>query len=170
MKEEYITIGEIVNTQGHKGEVRILPLTDFPERFAALRAVNVLLNDRREVYHIESVRRHKQFVVIKFAEVPDMNAAEKLKGALLQITREQLWPLQEGEYYIFDIVGLEVYDGQGTKLGRVRDVLRTGANDVYVVQPENGKEILIPALKKVVKEIDIDNNRMVVELPEGLLE
>lgn len=170
MSGDYINIGEIVNTQGHRGEIRILPLTDFLNRFNQLDAVNVLLNGKRSIYHIENARRHKQFIVLKFTEVQDMNAAEKLKGGILQITREQLVPLPEGEYYIFDIIGLSVYDVQGQFLGKIKDVLRTGANDVYVVKPADGKDILIPALKSVVSDIDVANGRMTVELPEGLLE
>ncbi|MBM7854372.1 16S rRNA processing protein RimM [Desulfohalotomaculum tongense] len=170
MAVEYITIGEIVNTHGVRGEVRLIPLTDFPERFKELEAVHILIDHRRFVHHIEKSRRHKQFIIIKFREVEDMNGAERLKGALVQITREQLKPLPEGSYYIFEIEGLDVFDINGEKLGRVKKVFSTGANDVYVVKPPAGKDILIPALKKVVKEINLAENRMVVELPEGLLD
>lgn len=170
MSEEYITIGEIVNTQGVKGEVRVLPHTDFPERFKELPEALIYHQGQRFTYHITSARDHKKFIIIKFAEVPDMNAAEKLKGAVVQITRDQLMPLPKDNYYIFEIVGLDVYTDDGEKLGKVKQVLQTGANDVYVVKPPNGADILVPALKQVVKEINIEANRMVVELPEGLLD
>jgi 16S rRNA processing protein RimM len=170
MGEEYITIGEIVNTQGVRGEVRVLPHTDFPERFQELDATLIYHLNQRFTYHITSSREHKQFIIVKFAEVEDMNAAEKLKGALIQITPDQLMPLPKDNYYIFEIVGLDVYTVAEEKLGRVKQVLKTGANDVYVVKPPAGADILVPALKQVVKEINLEANRMVVELPEGLLD
>lgn len=170
MTEQYITIGEIVNTQGIKGEVRVLPLTDFPERFNQMDEVIIDTNGNHTVYQIDSVRYHKKFVIIKFKQLSNMNEAEKLKGSLLKITRDQLMPLVEGHYYIFEIIGLDVFDEAGTKLGKVKQVLQTGANDVYVIKASQGKDILIPALKTVVKEINTEANRMVVELPEGLLD
>jgi 16S rRNA processing protein RimM len=98
-----------------------------------------------------------------------MNAAEQLRGGYLEITREQLVPLPEGSYYIFEIIGLKVYDLDGAYLGEITDVLQTGANDVYVVET-GGKPLLIPALKQVVREVDLQGRRMRVELPEGLME
>jgi 16S rRNA processing protein RimM len=118
---------------------------------------------------VETVAYHKRFVILTFREIPDMTAAEKLKGALLQVPRSELVPLPDGHYYIFDIVGLTVYTQEGERLGVVQDVLRTGANDVYVVQAESGgAPLLIPALKAVVREIDLEGGRMTVVLPEGL--
>jgi len=148
----------------------VLPLTDYPERFNELDEVNIHINGTSTIYQIDSVRPHKKFIVIKFKQVADINDAEKLKGALIKITRNQLMPLTEGHYYIFQIIGLDVFDPEGVKLGKIKQVLQTGANDVYVIKPADGKDILIPALKTVVKKIDIEANRMVVELPEGLLD
>lgn len=170
MSEQYITIGKIVNTQGVKGEMRVLPLTDYPERFNELNWVNVYINGTNTEYQVASVRPHKKFILIKFKHIADINAAEKLKGALIKITQEQLMPLAEDHYYIFQIIGLDVFDVAGIRLGKIKQVLETGANDVYVIQPHQGKDILIPALKTVVKEIDLGANRMVVEVPEGLLD
>ncbi|WP_031515351.1 ribosome maturation factor RimM [Desulfofalx alkaliphila] len=170
MEQQYITIGEIVNTQGRKGEVRLIPLTDFLDRFNDLDELQVYLKDKRFTVHLEAVRRHKNFIILKFKGIDDINEAEKLKGGLAQITKDKLVPLPEGSYYIFQIVGLDVFTESGEKLGTVTEVLRTGANDVYVTKPPVGKDILIPALKSVVKEINIEANRMVVELPEGLLD
>lgn len=159
-----------MNTQGIKGEVRVLPLTDYPERFKELEQVNIHINNASTTYQIDYVRPHKKFMIIKFKQVADINEAEKLKGALIKITRDQLMPLAEGHYYIFQIIGLDVFDLEGTKLGKIKQVLQTGSNDVYVTKPAQGNDILIPALKSVVKEINIEANRMVVELPEGLLD
>lgn len=168
MNEQYITVGEIVNTQGIRGEVRVLPTTDYPERFHKTNTILMLLKNQRLKYTIEKAWPHKQFVIIKFAEIPDIDAAEKLKGGLLQVTRQELTALPKGSHYVFDIVGLKVYE-EGQPLGEVVQVLRTGANDVYVVKRPEGKDLLIPALKSVVKKIDLDQGVMDVLLPEGLL-
>lgn len=166
--EKYITIGKIVNTQGNRGMLRVLPLTDFTDRFQDMNEVEVLLGRERKTYHLEQASKYKQFIVVKFKEVPDMNAAVALKGALLQVTRDNLVNLPKDTFYIFDIVGLDVYDINDIKLGRVEDIIQTGANDVYVVESEGKRPLLVPALKKVVKEIDLADKRMTVELPEGL--
>ncbi|OAT79515.1 ribosome maturation factor RimM [Desulfotomaculum copahuensis] len=168
MLEEYITIGKIVNTQGNRGQVRVVPLTDFPERFAQMEQVLVARGESRRLYHIETVGYHKRFVIVKFAGVPDMNAAQALKGALLQVTRDQLVPLPADTYYVFDIIGLRVYTGTGEYLGTVRDVLANPAHDVYVVQEGVKPPLLVPARKEMVREIDLPGKRMVVALPAGL--
>ncbi|MGQ9557245.1 MAG: ribosome maturation factor RimM [Desulfurispora sp.] len=192
MSEQMITIGKITGTQGNKGLVRVYPLTDYPERFFSMSQVTLLLAGRYLTYHIAEARAYKKFILLKFAEVPDMTAAEKLKGALLQLPRSQLVPLPADTFYIFDIIGLEVYDTAGCHLGQVSDVIQTGANDVYVVErPAAGEPVggggeaamagqtrrtagkarpplLIPALKSVVKQIDLEARRMRVELPPGL--
>ena len=169
MTEQYITVGEIVNTQGIQGEVRVIPATDFPERFFKMKRVLVLHKGQRQEYVIERAWEHKKFIILKFAEIADMTAAEKLKGGLLQITPEELTPLPPGSYYQFQIIGLEVIDEKGLSLGKVSNILRTGANDVYEVKRSEGKDLLIPALKSVIKKIDLPNGKMEVELPEGLL-
>lgn len=167
MPEDFISIGKIVNTHGHRGEVRVLPLTDFPERFIETDRVQVSTAAGRITLTIENARPHQKYFIVKFKEVQDMNAALALKGGLLQITRDELMELPEGTFYIFDIVGLSVYDSAGAFLGKVSDIIKTGANDVYVVET-GSKPILVPALKQVVKEINLAGQRMVVELPEGL--
>ena len=165
-EEKYISIGKIVNTHGHRGELRIFPLTDFPKRFLTMDAVTLYSQGMRRDMHIERARLHKQYVIVQFKEVPDMNEAEKLKGALLQITKEQLVALPEDSFYVFDIIGLKVFDPQGVYLGIVEDIIQTGANDVYVVAGEKGKPLLVPALKDVVKQVDIQGGKMVVVLLE----
>ncbi|MGB9826598.1 MAG: ribosome maturation factor RimM, partial [Desulfofundulus sp.] len=156
---DYINIGKIVNTQGHRGEVRVVPLTDFPERFEQMEEVLVYHKGERKTYHIEKTRRHKGFVILKFREVPDMNTALTLKGAFLQVTPAQLVVLPEDTFYIFEIIDLEVYTPEGERLGKITDVLSTGANDVYVVQEGDKRPLLIPALKSVVRDIDLNQKR-----------
>lgn len=169
MGEEYITVGEIVGTHGHRGAVRLIPHTDFPERFGELEEIAVWLGGRRTFFGVEGAFVHRRLVVLKLRGVDSLEAARRLRGGLLQITRDRLRPLPPGHYYLFEIVGLEVYGVEGEPLGRVADVIRTGANDVYVVRGGKG-EILIPALKTVVREIDLDRGRMTVDLPPGLVE
>lgn len=159
-----ITIGRVGAPQGVRGELRVVPLTDFPERFEGLE--EVMVGD--ELLHVESVRYHKQFVLMKFREYAVREDARELTGRLLTVAREDAAPLGEGEFYTFDIIGLHVFDMAGAELGVVENVLRTGSNDVYQARGKDGKELLIPALKAVVKEIDVKGGRMTVELPDVL--
>lgn len=169
MAEDYIAVGKILNTQGRAGAVRVLPLTDYPQRFAVKSRVYVSLKGSRKLMNIEKSAPHQKYLIVKFKEIPDMNAAEEIKGGILEITRDQLFPLSENTYYIFDIIGLTVSDRTRGSLGKITEVLQTGANDVYVVET-GGRPLLIPALKQVVKEIDLPAGRMVVELPDGLVD
>ena len=159
---ERIVIGRVGAAHGIRGELRIIPLTDFPERFAALR--EVMVGD--ELLHIESVKPQGKNFLMRFREYAVREDAQKLTGRLLTVARAEAAPLDEGEYYVFDIVGLTVYDEEDNELGTVENVLRTGSNDVYAVRSEDGREILIPALRKAVRTIDVPNGRMTVRLSE----
>lgn len=158
-----IAIGKAVAPHGVRGDVRVIPLTDFPDRFRTMKKVQ--LEDGRAL-DIESVKYHNQFVHLKFRGIDDRDAAQALKGKLLMVGRADLVKLPEGQYYIFDIVGLKVYDEAGAYLGTVTDVLPTGANDVYIAEREGNKPLLIPAIKDVVKEIDIPGGKMTVRMQE----
>ena len=158
---ERIVIGRVGAAHGIRGDLRIIPLTDFPERFAALR--EVMVGD--ELLHIESMKQQGKNFLMRFREYTVREAAQRLTGQLLTVTRAEAAPLDEGEYYVFDIVGLTVYDEEGHELGTVENVLKTGSNDVYVVRAEDGREILIPALRAVVLAIDVSGGRMTVRLP-----
>ena len=122
----------------------------------------------QELLHIESCKYHKQYILLKFREYPQREQVQALTGRLLTIDRSEAAPLEEGEFYTFDIIGLTVYDPAGKELGQVTDVLRTGSNDVYAVRRPEGGELLVPALKSVVREIDVQGGRMVVCLPEEI--
>ena len=159
-----VTIGKVGAPHGIHGEMRIIPLTDFVERFETMKEVMV----GSEMLHIESCKYHKQYVLMKFKEYPVREAAMSLTGKLLTVDRSEAAPLQEGEYYTFDIIGLTVYDMDGNELGKVENVLRTGSNDVYQARRTDGGELLIPAPKAVVKEIDVPGGRMVVDMPEEI--
>lgn len=163
MTQEFVIIGKIVAPHGVRGDVRVAVLTDFPDRFETLKTVHL---DTGEVLEVVDVRFHKQFVLLRFAKLESMNAVEHLRGKLLRVKREDAVVLPEGHYYFFDIIGLTVYTIAGECLGNITDIISTGANDVYVVDRKNGKSTLVPALKKVVRQIDIVNKKMVVELLE----
>lgn len=159
-----IVIGRVGAPHGIHGEVKIQSLTDFIERFDDLKEVLV----GEELLHVISVRHDVKVIRMKFKEYAVREEAMKLTGKLLTVDRSQAAPLAEGEYYAFDIIGLCVYHIDGTELGVVENVLRTGSNDVYVARSKVGKEILIPALKSVVKDIDIPQGRMTVDMMQEI--
>lgn len=161
---DFFTIGQIVAPHGVRGDVRIYPDTDFPDRF--LHMTYGYIDGKK--YKIDGARLHKRVVLMKFAGVNDRNAAELLRGKELQVPREELMPLKKGQHYIFDIIGMAAYDTQGAKLGTVTDVLRTGSNDVYVVTDDEGQETLFAAIPDVVKSIDEEMGRMVLDPPEWI--
>lgn len=168
--EKMFAIGKIVNTHGIKGEVKVIPTTDDPKRFEKLEEIFIEMKELVP-YKVESVRYHKNFVLIKFKDINSLNDAELFKGAILKINRKDSLPLGESEYYIGDLYDLQVSTEEGRTLGRLIDIIYTGSNDVYVVKHEStGKELLIPAIKQVIKEVDINNKTMTVKLLEGLEE
>lgn len=162
-KKGRITIGRVGAPHGIKGEVRIIPLTDFIERFEGM--TEVMVGD--ELLSIDSVRFHNARILMRFNDYASRERAGLLTGKLLTVKKEDAAPLKAGEFYTFDIIGLEVFSVDGKRLGRVENVLRTGSNDVYEARGEE-KSVLIPALKSVVKEIDLEGGRMVVDLPEEI--
>lgn len=164
-----ISIGEIINTQGHRGEVRVWPLTDFPERFKENKVIMFEKNGVKGSLTIEKVRPQKNYFVMKFKEIEDMNAAEEKVGSVLKINPDQLMELPADTYYIFDIIGMDVLTDEGLELGKVRDVIQTGSNDVYIVKGSE-KEYMIPALKEVVKQIDKTGKKILIKLLDGLLD
>ena len=168
MTEDYFEIGVIVNTQGVKGEVRIFPKTDNPKRFDSLKAL--YLKEQGKEYPLERVRYYKNLVIAKLLGIDDLNTAELLKGQTIIIPRELAMPLNDDEYYVADLVGLEVITTDGEALGILADVLFTGANDVYVVRKDGVKDLLLPAIKQCIVNTDIAGGRMVVRLLEGLRE
>lgn len=163
MADEFVAIGKITAPHGIRGEVKVLPLTDFPERFQAKQTV--LLDGKQELI-IESAKSHKQFVLLKFRGLSTMNDVEPLRGKLLKVHERDLVKLPEGHYYHFQLIGLEVFDIAGEYIGKITEILETGSNDVYVTQPASGRPILIPALRKVVKTVDLENGKMIVEMLE----
>ncbi len=164
-------IGKIVNTQGIKGEVRVMPSTDDVTRFELLDSVLIMRRGSLEEKEIESVRYHKQFVLLKLKGINDINEAEKYKNCEVQIPAELALPLEDNEYYIRDLYGMRVLDENGNMIGTLSDVLFTGANDVYVVQPVDPDkgDILLPAIRDCILSVDVDEKKMIVRIPEGLI-
>ncbi len=166
----YITIGWIVSAVGLRGEVKCALMTDFPKRFFSLEAVVVETKEgRRYPLQIERVRHRAHFVYLIFKGISSREQAEPLKNGRIQIKEEDRTPLPPDHYYQYEIEGLSVYLEEGTCLGKVASVLTTGGNDVYIVK-QNRREYLIPAIKSVVKKIDLVKREMTICPMEGLLD
>lgn len=169
-KTEWATIGQVVALFGVRGEVKVRSLTDIPDRFQQLEAV-YLGPDAVQTYKIEHVRPYKgEMVVLKLAGIDDGNAAETLRNRSLLIPLGQLAKLPPDSYYQHDILGLTVYLLDGRELGPITDILETGSNDVYIIKGAEGKQIMIPALKTVIKQIDLLRRTMYIDPLPGLLE
>jgi len=170
LKPTVLTIGKIVCAHGLKGEVKILSLTDNPARFrAGLSICTYPSLPGIDELKIESVKGTSKNIIIKFKGVDTREDAEKLKGLLVQIPTEKTAPLPEGTYWQHEIIGLKVITVDGKLIGYVTDIMRTGSNDIYVVALKE-KEYLIPAIKDIVKKIDLKNGLMLINAMEGLLE
>lgn len=167
--EDFLQVGIISSTHGVKGEVKVYPTTDDMGRFKKLKQVIAEGKRQNETLNIEQVKFFKNMVILKFKEVNSIDEAEKYRNAPLLIPRDKAVKLKPGEYFLCDLIGLEVSTDEGKYLGTLTEVLRTGANDVYVVRTKNKKEVLIPNIKDCIIEVDLENNTMTVHLLEGLL-
>jgi 16S rRNA processing protein RimM len=161
----YLAIGQVVRPFGLRGELRVELLTEYPDQLARLRTV--YLGPQSEPWVVESVRLHKEAALFKLVGCDDRNAAEELRGQVLQIARGDAVPLEEGEYYEHQIVGMSVVEDNGTFLGKVTEIISTGANDVYVVVGPDG-QLLLPAIETVILQIDLDADQIVVHVMDGL--
>lgn len=164
---EYFVIGKIVNAHGIRGEVRVIPTTDDIERFNLLKEVNIYIKDRFIIYEIENIRYHKQFVLLKLKGVDNMTDAEKLKNAEIKIEKKFAISCEDNEYYIGDLYGIDVFTDELEYLGVLSDIIFTGANDVYLIK-NNKDEILIPAIKQCILDVNVKEKVMKVHLLEGL--
>ena len=161
-------VGVIANTHGIRGEVKVFPTTDDPRRFDSLKEVLLDTGTEKLPLKISHVRYFKNLVIVKFKGIDNINDIEKYKGKDLYVTRENAVPLEEGEYYIADIIGAKVYTDDGKEFGILSDVLETGANLVFAVKHE-GKEVLIPSIPDCVKDLDTEAKKVVIHLLPGLL-
>ncbi len=168
----YLTVGRVVGVHGVRGELKVEILTEDPRRFGLLDRVFVGLEGQEPMpWPMVGYRLHRGRVLLRLGGCDDRAAAETLRGHLIQVPMEEAIPLEEGEYFEHQILGLDVWTASGEYLGKVMEIIYTGANDVYVIHDTNAsrREILIPAIADVVLEVDLEAGRLVVELPEGLL-
>lgn len=168
--EDLLRVGVITSTHGIAGEVKVFPTTDDPARFKKLKkCIMKTERDTREL-EISGVKFFKNMVILKFKEFNNINDVEKFRNAELYVTRENAVKLDEGEYFVCDLIGLNVVDEADTSIGTLTDVLQTAANDVYEVTDESGKKHLIPAIKQCILNVDIDNKIMKIHVLKGLLD
>lgn len=167
--QEFLEIGQIVNTFGIKGMVKIKPFTDDINRFDDLEKIYIEKNNNKKEYEIEEVKYHKGMVLMKLKGVNTPEEAELLRNYYLKVKREDEPELEEGTYYIVDLIGLDVYSDDGKLLGKLDDIFNTGSNDIYVVKDELGKQILLPAISDVVKDINLEEKKIIVHILNGLI-
>lgn len=169
--EEFLQVGAIANTHGVLGEVKVFPMTDDVKRFKKLEEVYMDTGKEMMLLHVVSCKFVKNQPVLKFKEFSNINQVELYKRRGLFITRDQAVPLGKDEYFIADLIGLTVVrDENGEMLGKLTDVLQTGANDVYVVTMEDGKEVLLPVIRECIKKVDLENKEVRVNVMKGLLD
>ena len=167
-----LKVGKIVNTHSLKGEVKVISSTDFEEqRFE--KGTELLITRGNQIVKevtVESYRTHKNNLLVKFVGIDSIEEAEKLKNLQIKIDSDNIGELEENEFYFHEIIGCEVFDENGKSLGEISEILTPGANDVWVIKSQNGKEILIPYIEDVVKKIDVKNKKIDIEVMEGLID
>ncbi len=168
--EQFLRVGIITSTHGIRGEVKVFPTTDDPQRFKQLK--KVILDDGKQKLDMEvaSVKFFKNMVILKFKGIDNINDIEKYKKADLLVTRENAVKLEEGEYFIADLIGLKGISDEGEDLGELTDVLQTGANDVYIFSKEGEPELLVPKIEDCIKEVNLEEKTVLVHLLPGLRE
>ena len=167
--EDFLQVGVITATHGIRGEVKVFPTTDDPERFLDLETVYLDTGREKKLLTISSVKFFKQFVILKFKGIDNINDIEKYKRCSLYVTREHAVPLEEDEYFIADMIGMEVCTEDGNIFGTLKDVIETGANDVYVIENAEHGEVLVPAIKECIRSVDIEKEQMMIHLMDGLI-
>jgi len=169
---EFFNVGKIVNTHGIKGEVKVVRITDFEERFKPGNQLYLFLKNNSEPIKltIKNYRKHKQFDMLQFEDHPSINDVEHFKQGILKVHQDDRQPLEEeGSYYYHEIIGCEVETTTGEVLGSISEILSPGANDVWVVKRKNDKDLLIPYIEQIVKKVDVKEKVVTIEPMEGLL-
>lgn len=171
MTEKLVTVGKVVNSHGIRGELKIVPETDFPERFDVGNSLIIVDSQNKQTpVTVKTSRLHKNVFIVLFDQFSNINDVEKYKGSLLKIEAKNQKPLEEGEYYYHEIIGCKVVTEEEQELGLVSEVLTPGANDVWVVSLPKGKQLLIPVIDDVILKVDIPNKTIRIHLMEGLME
>ena len=168
--EDMLRVGVIASTHGVRGEVKVFPTTDDAARFKILKQVTLDTGKEQIPLEIEHVKFFKNMVILKFKGYDNINDIEKYKSKDLLVPRDQAVELEEDEYFVADLIGLNVVTDEGEALGTLKDVLETGANDVYIVAQPNGKELLLPAIGDCILDVDLEESRMTVHVMDGLLD
>lgn len=168
--EEILQVGVISSTHGIRGEVKVFPTTDDPGRFKKLKHVILDTGKEQKNLEITGVKFFKQFVILKFKGIDNINDIEKYKGKSLYVTRENAVRLKKDEYFIADLVDMQVFLEDGTPFGVLTDVMKTGANDVYCIQTQEHGEVLIPAIGECILDVDVEGQKMMIHLMPGLVE
>lgn len=168
-QEEYLQVGVITSTHGIKGEVKVFPTTDDPTRFKTLRNVVLDTGKTQIPLEIEGVKFFKQFVILKFKGIDNINDIEKYRKLPLLVTRKNAVEPEEDEYFMADMIGMQVVTDDGEAFGTLKDIMETGANDVYVIETEAHGEVLIPAIKDCILDVNTDEGKMTIHLLAGLI-
>ena len=168
--EDFFQVGIITATHGINGEVKVFPTTDDPKRFKRLKEVLLDTGKERLPLKIESVKFFKQFVILKFMDINNINDVERYRKCSLLVSRENAVRLGRDEYFVADLEGLEVRDEDGMPIGVLKSVMETGANDVYVIELSDGRELLLPAIRQCVLEVDVEAGFIRIHILEGLLD
>ena len=168
--DNLLQVGAITSTHGVRGEVKVFPTTDDAKRFGKLKEVELETKEGTTTLHIKGVKYFKQFVILKFEEYDSLNDVESIKGRKLFVTRKNAVKLQKNEYFIADLIGMRVIDEEKGLEGLVDDVIQTGANDVYDITLADGCNLLLPAIKDCVLNVDIESRVIKIHILEGLLD
>lgn len=168
--EDLLRIGVVTTTHGLRGEVKVFPTTDDVRRFDDCDEVVLVTKQEKLLLHVERVKYFKNIVIVKFKEFNDINEVEHFRKCDIMVTREHAVPLEEGEYFICDIIGANVVEEDGTPVGTVKDVMETGANDVFVILTEDGKEVLFPSIPDCIKKVDVEKKEVVAHIMPGLMD
>ena len=167
--EDMLQVGVITQTHGVRGEVKVFPTTDDVNRFKKLKQVILDTGKEKMPLEMQSVKFFKKFVILKFKGIDNINDIEKYKRCTLYVTREHAVALEEDEYFIADMIGMEVCTEDGNIFGTLKDVIETGANDVYVIENAEHGEVLVPAIKECIRSVDIEKGQMMIHLMDGLI-
>lgn len=166
---KYYHVGKIVNTHGIRGEVRVVPITDFvDDRFQPGNKLFIEKNHEYMPVTVEKARPHKGMELVKFASLDNINDVQTFRDCYLSVAEDQQSDLAEGEYYYHQIIGLDVVTNDGRNLGKIKEIMSPGANDVWVVDRSGKQDLLLPVIKDVIKDVDLDNHVVTVDLLEGL--
>lgn len=168
--EDLLRIGVVTTTHGIRGEVKVFPTTDDVKRFKKCDEVILVTREGNLTLHVEGAKFFKNIVILKFKEFNNINEVERFRKCDLMVTREHALPLEEGQYYLCDVIGADVVEEEGAHIGKVTDVIETGANNVFVIRTDEGKEVLFPVIPDCIKKVDTEAGVVTAHIMKGLME